>query len=322
MGTINRVDGPLFLFLSQNFMEKNKINRVFTLGEVVFDIMFKNGQPVASRPGGSMLNSSISLGRSGLPVSFTGTCGNDQVGRLIAGFLQENKVDTSFLHHENSQSIIALAFLDDKNNATYAFYKGQNPPEPPSLPSPGPRDLLLFGSFYSISSPTSDIAMKLRNIACDNGALVIYDPNFRDSHLRELAEVRPRIEDNIFNAGIVRGSNEDFEIIFGTRSAKETWNLPYFRKCKALIYTRSSSGVDLCCGDFTKHYPVPAIKPVSTIGAGDSFNAGIITAMYENNIGSINIKDCGQQQWDLIIEKGIDFSSAVCMSYDNYIPFP
>jgi fructokinase len=76
------------------------------------------------------------------------------------------------------------------------------------------------------------------------------------------------------------------------------------------------------CKNFSKHYPVPSIKPVSTIGAGDSFNAGIITAMYENNISSINIKDCSQDQWDTIIEKGINFASAVCMSYDNYIPFP
>ncbi len=303
-------------------MKNEKINRVFTLGEVVFDIMFKNGQPVASRPGGSMLNSSISLGRSGLPVSFTGTCGNDQVGRLVAGFLRENKVDTSFLHHENSQSIIALAFLDDNNNATYSFYKGQNPPEPPALPSPGKQDVLLFGSFYSISRPTRDFALNLRNTACNMGALVIYDPNFRDSHLPELAEVKPWIEDNISNAGIVRGSNEDFEIIFGTRSAEETWNLPCFRKCKALIYTRSSDGVDLLCGNFTKHYPVPSLKPLSTIGAGDSFNAGIITAMYENNISSNNIKDCNQEQWDTIIKKGIEFSSAVCMSYDNYIAYP
>ena len=303
-------------------MSKGKINRVFTLGEVVFDIIFKKWKPVASSPGGSMLNSSISLARSGLPVSFTGMCGNDQVGRLIAGFLRENKVDTSFLHHENSRSIIALAFLDDNNNATYSFYSGQNPTEPPSLPSPGQEDVLLFGSFYSISRPTRDFALNLRNTACDKGALVIYDPNFRDSHLPELAEVKPWIEDNISNAGIVRGSNEDFEIIFGTRTAEETWKLSCFRKCKALIYTRSSDGVDLYCENFAEHYPVPSIKPLSTIGAGDSFNAGIIAAMYENNISSKNINDCRQEHWDIIIKKGMDFASDVCMSYDNYIPSP
>jgi fructokinase len=302
------------------FMETDKIKNIYAIGEIVFDIMFKNGQPVAARPGGSMLNSSISLGRSGLPVSFIGTCGNDKTGDLISGFLEENSVGRAFLHRENSKSIIALAFLDENNNASYEFYKGEDSGEAPELPSPGKQDIILFGSFYSVSAPSRDTAVKLRNLATDNGALLFYDPNFRDSHIKALPEVKPFIEENIKHSQIVRGSNEDFGIIFGTRSAEATWNLPCFENCKALIYTRSSEGVDLCTREFSKHYDVPSIKPLSTIGAGDSFNAGIITAMFENNFSNLNIGSCGIADWDRIIAKGTQFSTAVCMSYDNYIP--
>ncbi|MFP4365648.1 MAG: PfkB family carbohydrate kinase [Bacteroidales bacterium] len=296
------------------------INRIFTIGEIVYDIIFKDGQPVAARPGGSMLNSAISLGRTGLPVSFTGTCGSDQVGDLIKKFLNDNNVDPSFLHQENSQSIIALAFLDDQNNASYSFYKGQVPPEPPPLPSPGHRDILLFGSFYSVSESTRNSAINLRKTASDRGALIMYDPNFRDSHLRELNEVKPYIEENILNSDIVRGSDEDFEVIFGTGTAGETWDLDCFRNCRALVYTRSSKGVDLCTPELNRHYPVPSIRPLSTIGAGDSFNAGIIRAFYVEGINNANISKCTSSQWDDIIKSGIEFSTAVCMSYDNYIP--
>ena len=301
-------------------MDNKGRKRIYTLGEVVYDILFKNGQPVAAKPGGSMLNSSISLGRSGLPVSFTGTCGDDQAGKLISAFLKDNKVDTEFLHHENSSTIIALAFLDDQNNATYDFYKGADPPETPPLPSPGKHDIFLFGSFYSISEPTCNTARELRNIALRNGTLILYDPNFRDSHLPDLPKVKPRIEDNIKHAGIVRGSDEDFRAIFNARSAEETWNLQYFNNCMALVYTRSSEGVDLCTKNFVKHYRVPSINPVSTIGAGDSFNAGIIAAMYDMNIGSIDLENLSEKKWDKVIENGISFASSVCMSYDNYIP--
>lgn len=297
-------------------------NRIFTIGEIVYDIIFKNGQPVAARPGGSMLNSAISLGRSGLPVSFTGTCGSDQIGDIITKFLNDNNVDPSFLHHGKSQSIIALAFLDHQNNATYSFYKGYKPPEPPPLPSPDQHDILLFGSFYSVSESTRDRAINLRKIASGQGTLIMYDPNFRDTHLRELNEVKPYIEENILNSDIVRGSNEDFEFIFGTGTAQETWDLECFRNCSALIYTRSSKGVDLCTPDFTRHYPVPSILPLSTIGAGDSFNAGILKAFYIDDINSTNISKCNSSQWDNIIKSGIEFSTAVCMSYDNYIPVP
>jgi fructokinase len=301
-------------------MQTTGINNIYTIGEIVFDIMFKSGQPVAAKPGGSMLNSSISLGRSGLPVGFTGTCGNDDVGRLVAGFLAENGVNTEFLFLENSQTIIALAFLDEQNNATYSFYRGESPPSQPPLPGPGANDVVLFGSFYSITQPTRNYALKLRDAAFGSGSLIIYDPNFRQSHLGAIQRLRPLIEEHILHAGIVRGSDEDFENIFGTSSAESTWELPCFSNCSALVYTRSSNGVDLCTRSFTRHYPVPRIKPVSTIGAGDSFNAGMIVAMYENNISGRDIARCTPRQWDEIIEKGISFSTLVCMSYDNYIP--
>lgn len=301
-------------------MNNPKTNQIFTIGEVVYDIILKNGLPVTARPGGSMLNAAISLGRSGLPVSFIGTCGQDEIGTIISDFLSGNKVDTSFLHHENSQSIIALAFLDKNNNASYSFYKGEKLPEYPVLPDAGPLDVVLFGSFYSITPSTRNIAINFRKSASRNGALVIYDPNFRQTHISSLSQLKLFIEDNASGSNIVRGSNEDFKIIFGTNSASSTWKLPCFKNCNALIYTRSSEGVDLCTPLFKKHYPVPSIKPLSTIGAGDSFNAGIITSMFENNINRNNIDNCPEEIWDKIIEKGISFSSAVCMSYDNYIP--
>jgi fructokinase len=310
----------LYLNTKYQAMDNLGIKNIYTIGEIVYDIMFKNGQPVAAKPGGSMLNSSISLGRSGLPVSFTGTCGNDEVGRLVSGFLAENGVNTGFLFLEDSQTIIALAFLDEKNNATYSFYRGERPPAQPPLPEPGANDVVLFGSFYSLTEPTRNFTLSLRNAARDSGALIIYDPNFRQSHIGEVGRLRPLIEDHILHAGIVRGSDEDFENIFGTTSAESTWDLSCFRNCSALVYTRSADGVDLCTRGFSRHYPVPGIKPVSTIGAGDSFNAGMIVALYENNICSRDIARCTPGQWDMIIEKGISFSTLVCMSYDNYIP--
>jgi fructokinase len=67
---------------------------------------------------------------------------------------------------------------------------------------------------------------------------------------------------------------------------------------------------------YTGSYAVPSINPVSTIGAGDSFNAGIIHALLSHVTPSIEISD---QQWNQIIAHATRFSSDVCMSFDNYI---
>jgi fructokinase len=88
------------------------------------DIIFKNGQPQAAKAGGSVLNSAVSIGRMGLPVSFISEYGNDAVGDLIDDFLKSNGVDPSNVYrHKDGSTSLALAFLNEKNDASYTFYK-------------------------------------------------------------------------------------------------------------------------------------------------------------------------------------------------------
>ena len=66
--------------------------KIYAVGETVYDILFKGEQPVAARPGGAMLNASVSLGRLGLPIHLITEIGNDQVGSQIQKFLKDNGV--------------------------------------------------------------------------------------------------------------------------------------------------------------------------------------------------------------------------------------
>jgi fructokinase len=65
---------------------------------------------------------------------------------------------------------------------------------------------------------------------------------------------------------------------------------------------------------------VKKITPVSTIGAGDNFNAGMMAAMYFNNINDDMLASMGEGLWKTVVSTGVDFASEVCMSYENYIP--
>jgi len=58
---------------------------------------------------------------------------------------------------------------------------------------------------------------------------------------------------------------------------------------------------------------------LSTIGAGDNFNAGMIAAIYKNGITGEHLATMGEDMWSKVISSGIDFASDVCMSYENYI---
>ena len=59
--------------------------------------------------------------------------------------------------------------------------------------------------------------------------------------------------------------------------------------------------------------------PVSTIGAGDNFNAGIIYGLLKYQVRKQDLPTLDKDKWQKIIQCGIDFSVEVCQSYDNYI---
>lgn len=266
-----------------------------------------------------MLNSAVSLGRTGMSVSFIGECGADKTGDIISDFLGKNSVDHSYLKQQKEmQTTISMAFLDENNEASYSFYKSPPVNINRVLPQVNTGDILLFGSYYSLSEFTGTSAFELVKYAAGKGAILFYDPNFRRPHLHRLKELKPLIERNIKISNIVRGSHEDFELIFGTRSARETWELDCFRGNKVLIYTAGGKEISVFTPAIKLKFSVPKINPVSTIGAGDSFNAGVIKAIIET--GNLNTLISELHNWEPVIEKGIKFARAACLSHENFVP--
>jgi fructokinase len=296
------------------------MRKIYGIGETVLDIIFKKGQPQAAKAGGSVLNSMVSMGRMGLPVSFISEYGHDDVGNLIDTFLKDNGVNTDVVHRfHNGNTSLALAFLDERNDAHYTFYKDV----------PGKRldiefpeiendDIVQCGSFYAIWPEIRNKFKKFILNGKANGALIIYDPNFRTSHMSELNILMPMIIENMQMASILRGSDEDFKNIFGVNSVDEAWE-SVAEYCKCLVYTANAEGVFVRTTSFSGKFPVKKITPVSTIGAGDNFNAGMITAIYNNNFKRYQLEELGEQEWSKIIGTAVSFATHVCMSYENYI---
>jgi fructokinase len=296
------------------------MRKIFGIGETVYDIIFKDGVPQVAKPGGSVLNAMVSLGRAGLPVSFISEYGKDDVGSLIDKFLNENGVDTSSVYkYSDASTSLALAFLDEKNDAHYTFYK-DFPVKRLNVEFPAIRkdDIVQCGSFYAVWSEIRTKFMGFIRHAADNGALIVYDPNFRKSHISEIEKLRPLIVENMEVAGIVRGSDEDFRNIFGSESADEAWDFVRDH-CGCLVYTASADGVFVRTKSFSGSFPVKKITPVSTIGAGDNFNAGMIAAIYNNGMTGEELSKMGEEAWRKIISAGIDFATDVCQGFENYI---
>ncbi|HOH83785.1 MAG TPA: carbohydrate kinase [Bacteroidales bacterium] len=299
------------------------MRKIYCFGEAVYDIIFKDEKPVEAKPGGAMLNVAISLGRLGLPVCFVGDFANDRVGNIIKKFLEENNVDTSYITmYTNAKSRIALAFLDEKNNADYSFYKIRIEDKPYiRFPELQPDDLLMFGSYYAIKPEIRSMVSEFIHNCNNKGAIVVYDPNFRLAHLKMLDQLKPFIEENIAVADITKGSDEDFRNIFHTEDAEKTFSVLDHLGCNSMIYTRNRYGVDLHTADYQHHYDAIGVKPVSTVGAGDTFTAGMAYWLYKNNICKSNLRNLSPEKYEQMINTAILFATNVCKSYDNYISF-
>jgi fructokinase len=92
--------------------------------------------------------------------------------------------------------------------------------------------------------------------------------------------------------------------------------------CSNLLYTSSSNGVFLRTLLNKLTFPVRKIIPVSTIGAGDNFNAGILYGLYSEKIGRNQLNHLSDDHWKVLLNFAVEFASEVCMSYDNYISEP
>ena len=255
---------------------------VIGIGETVLDILFKNDQPQKAVPGGSTFNSIVSLGRAGVPCAMVTDVGGDHIGDIICNYLKNNGVSSEYVcRHENVKSHITLAFLDENNDAQYLFYKDHAAVSLDSkLPKICKEDVVLFGSFFAINPVIRPVVGGLLCDARNAGAWLYYDVNFRKNHIAELPDILPNIEENMSLANVVRGSMEDFGYIYDLHDGEAIYErVSCF--CNTLILTDGAKTIRVYTTDGCETYPVQQIETVSTVGAGDNFNAGYIYAMLQ-----------------------------------------
>jgi len=130
----------------------------------------------------------------------------------------------------------------------------------------------------------------------------------------------------------VRGSTEDFGVMFQTSDPDEVYNDRIAAFTDNFIYTQGAGPVMLYTGNGLKRdfhtsnglkklYPVqPTESIVSTIGAGDNFNAGFVYGLIRYGITRQEIEQgLSGQQWDDIIACALQFSANVCQSINNSV---
>lgn len=297
------------------------MRKVIGVGETILDILFKDNQPTVAVPGGSVFNGIISLGRTGVNVSFISETGNDHVGEIILDFMKENGVSTDYVNvFPEGKSPVSLAFLNERNDAEYVFYKDYPRLRlDVTLPPINRDDIVMIGSYYAVTPQLRDKIKELLDYARKQGAIIYYDVNFRSTHKNEAMKLLPTILENFEYADIIRGSIEDFENMFALANADKVYKGKIEFYCSRFICTHGAGAIRLFTKNLKKNYEVKPLQTVSTVGAGDNFNAGVVFGLLKYRIRRDDLDDLSEEDWDNVIRCGKDFSANVCMSLSNSI---
>ncbi len=292
---------------------------IYAIGETIIDLIFKGMQPQVAKVGGSALNTSVSLGRLRDDVAFISEIGTDELGQWCVDFLKENNINTSgVVCYETKHTSLALAFLNENNDAKYQFYKEFDLEMPLPNVSLGSSDVLLFSSSFAINSRVRKAVKSLLQQAKNGQSLLYYDPNMRKK-LSSQSKEYALVQENLRFADIVHISNEDALAIFDSEDVEAVFDELQKYGVSILIYTQNKNDVVVRTKSIHKSYKVPVITPVSTIGAGDTFNAGFIHGLVKNHITTNSIDSVKEQFFDEVVPFAIDCATEVCMSMENYL---
>lgn len=303
-------------------MNKNQ-RKVIGIGETVLDIIFKGGQPIGAFPGGSVFNAIVSLGRAGVCTTFISETGNDRIGDQVVSFLRDNGVNADLVNRcPNGQSPVSLAFLDEHNNAEYLFYK-DHPHDHVDFVYPDiqPDDIVIVGSFFAVNPAVRPQVMGLLDYAHNHGAIIYYDVNYRPAHKNDVMKITPNLIENLEFADIVRGSREDFETLYRKSDPDKVYTAEISFYCKKFIYTQGADPVIVRAdGNFRREYAVADMETVSTIGAGDNFNAGLLYGLIRYGITKDQLdRGLAPEEWDKLVAYAQLFSNECCKGIYNYV---
>lgn len=251
---------------------------ITVVGEALIDIVV----PVVGGPvehvGGSPANVAVGLSRLGHPTRLATYFANDPRGRRIADVMAAESVQLAAGSDTGDRTSTATALLDEAGVATYEFdLEWRLDPTPITVPTDGH---LHTGSIAATLAPGSDAVLQIISTARPHST-ISYDPNVRPALMGTPDDTRPRIERLIAMADVVKASDQDIHWLYG--------NIPITE----VLERWASSGPSICAvthgpeallvahAGEQRWYQPRQVAVADTVGAGDSFMAGLISGLLD-----------------------------------------
>lgn len=235
--------------------------------------------------GGAVFNTAIALGRLGVQTGLLTGLSSDMFGQQLADALVASHVDAS--HVITSDRPTTLAFVRLQNgHATYSFFDENSAGRmlaTEDLPEISPDvSSLYFGGISLACEPGADTYAALLEREGRKRA-VMMDPNVRPQFIGDIDAYRARLERMMAMVDIVKVSDEDLNwMVPAPLSLDEKVAVVLEKGPGVVILTRGGEGATGYLADGTEvSVPARRVEIVDTVGAGDTFNAGVLARLYE-----------------------------------------
>ena len=259
---------------------------ILSCGEALIDMLPRTSageeDAFSPYPGGAVFNTAIALGRLGAPAGLLSGLSSDLFGEILQTALSDNHVDSRYAIISARPTTLAFVKLAD-GQASYAFYDENTAGrllragDLPSLPAD--VEALFFGGISLAAEPCGSAYETLMLREAPKRATMI-DPNIRPSFVSDESSYRARIARMINAADIVKLSDEDLHWLEGGGSPMDLAQNILARGPGLVCVTEGASGAHGFTADHHVFEPAAETKVADTIGAGDTFNAGILAALH------------------------------------------
>jgi fructokinase len=236
--------------------------------------------------GGALFNSAIALGRLGAPAGLFTGLSSDFFGKMLNAALAESHVDTSHAHISDRHTTLAFVRLLD-GHASYTFFD-ENSAGRMLHESDLPQldedvTAMLFGCMTLIAEPCGSTYEALMRRERPNRVMML-DPNIRKDFVPDKATHLARMKRMIAMADIVKLSDEDLDW-FGEAGSQDEAAARWLREGpKLVVVTHGARGANAYSRHGKLNVPARKVDIVDTVGAGDTFNAGILASLDESGL--------------------------------------
>lgn len=254
---------------------------ILCAGESLID-MVPEGASYRPLPGGAVYNTAIALGRMGADAGYLWPISRDGFGEMLLRPLAEANVDTGLCPRSDRLTTLAFVTLTG-GEARYAFYdegsagRMLSPDDLPEIPQ---SVTALFVGGISLVPDPCGAAIEALVARVRHRIPVMLDPNIRPFFIADEVAYRARLDRLLAMADLVKLSGDDLEWLMPGASFEEAAAAILAKGASVVFQTGGSAGARAHVpGREPLGAPATRVEVADTIGAGDTFNAGVLAAL-------------------------------------------